>query len=99
MPLKDDVWSRGKCGLKLIQYMASGLPSLTHPEGAAMEIITDGANGFLRIDDDQWKAAVLELAGDAGMRRRMGQAARETVEERYSLKVWGPRVGEIIDSL
>ncbi len=99
MPLTDDVWSRGKCGLKLIQYMAAGLPSVTDPVGAAMEIITDGVNGFLRAGSDEWKAAIEELAGNSGLRKKMGRLARETVEERYSLHVWGPKVAEIMDSL
>jgi glycosyltransferase involved in cell wall biosynthesis len=99
MPLRDDVWSRGKCGLKLIQYMASGLPSITHPIGAAQEIINDGVNGMLRSDMDGWKDAMDELSGDVKQRARMGQAARQVVEERYSLKVWGPKVREIIEGL
>jgi glycosyltransferase involved in cell wall biosynthesis len=99
MPLRDDVWSRGKCGLKLIQYMASGLPSITHPIGAAQEIINDGVNGMLRSDMDGWRDAMDVLSGDVKQRARMGQAARQVVEERYSLKVWGPKVREIIEGL
>ena len=99
MPLTDDIWSRGKCGLKLIQYMASGLPSITHPVGAANEIVTDGVNGFLRGSPEEWLAAITELAADPALRQRTGKAARETVEERYSLTAWGPRVAEIMDSL
>jgi len=99
MPLTDDIWSRGKCGLKLIQYMASGLPSITHPVGAANEIVTDGVNGFLRRGPEEWLAAITELAANPALRRKTGKAARATVEERYSLKTWGPRVAEIMDSL
>lgn len=99
MPLRDDVWSRGKCGLKLIQYMASGLPSITHPVGAAQEIITDGIDGMVRSGMDGWRDAIEALSKDVTERARMGQAARETVEKRYSLKMWGPKVREIIDSL
>jgi glycosyltransferase involved in cell wall biosynthesis len=99
MPLRDDVWSRGKCGLKLIQYMASGLPSITHPIGAAQEIITDGVNGMLRSDMDGWRDAIENLSRDVAVRARMGRAARDVVEERYSLKVWGPKVREIIESI
>ena len=99
MPLRDDVWSRGKCGLKLIQYMASGLPSITHPVGAAQEIITDGVNGMLRSDMDGWRDAIENLSRDVAGRSRMGRAARDVVEERYSLKVWGPKVREIIESI
>jgi glycosyltransferase involved in cell wall biosynthesis len=99
MPLRDDVWSRGKCGLKLIQYMASGLPSITHPVGASQEIITDGADGMLRSDIDGWRDAIEKLSRNVAERARLGRAARDVVEERYSLKVWGPKVGEIVESL
>jgi glycosyltransferase involved in cell wall biosynthesis len=99
MPLRDDVWSRGKCGLKLIQYMACGLPSIAHPFGAAQEIVSDGVNGMLRSDMDGWKDAIEALSCDVRQRARMGRAARDSVEERYSLRVWGPRVTEIITSL
>jgi glycosyltransferase involved in cell wall biosynthesis len=99
MPVRDDIWSRGKCGLKLIQYMASGLPSLTHPFGVAPEMIEDGVNGFLRPDLDGWKEAIINLSKDAPLRNSMGKAARACAEERYSLKLWGPRVAEIINSL
>lgn len=99
MPLRDDVWSRGKCGLKLIQYMASGLPSIAHPFGAAQEIISDGVNGILRLDVDGWRDAIEMLSSDMRQRARVGRAARDTVEEKYSLRVWGPKVTEIIKNL
>ena len=99
MPLRDDVWSRGKCGLKLVQYMASGLPSIAHPVGVANEMIEDGVNGYLRTTQDEWRSAIEDLAGDAVMRARMGRAARDVAETRYALHVWGPKVAEIMDSL
>jgi glycosyltransferase involved in cell wall biosynthesis len=99
MPLKDDIWSRGKCGLKLIQYMASGLPSITHPFGASREIVTDGVDGMLRADIDGWRDAIEQLSRNTSERVRIGRAARDVVEQRYSLKVWGPKVREIIENL
>ncbi len=99
MPVRDDIWSRGKCGLKLIQYMASGLPSLTHPVGVAVEMIEDGVNGFLRHDLDGWQDAIGCLAGDASLRSRMGKVARARAEKEYSLKVWGPKVAGVMADL
>jgi glycosyltransferase involved in cell wall biosynthesis len=99
MPVRDDIWSRGKCGLKLIQYMATGLPSLTHPVGVAREMIDDGVTGFLREDLNGWKDAIDELSGDVNLRKRMGNAAREYADDKFSLKSWGPRVSEIINIL
>ncbi len=99
MPVRDDIWSRGKCGLKLIQYGASGLPSVSHPIGVSSDIIEDGENGFLRPDTEGWREAIERLISDAELRRRMGKKARAVVEERYSLQTWGPRVADLMDSL
>jgi glycosyltransferase involved in cell wall biosynthesis len=92
MPLPDSEWARGKCGLKLLQYMAVGIPSVASSVGVNREIIKSGENGFLATTPDEWCTHLLSLCRDAGLRRRMGEAARRTVEERYSLHVWGPRL-------
>ena len=97
MPVRDDVWSRGKCGLKLIQYCASGLPSVSHPFGVSEQIIEDGESGFLRQDVDGWREAIERLRDDGALRKRMGRRARAIAEERYSLEVWGPRVAGMIE--
>jgi glycosyltransferase involved in cell wall biosynthesis len=99
MPARNDVWSRGKCGLKLIQYAACGLPSISHPFGVSNEIIEDGVSGFLRAGIDGWREAIERLRDDAALRKRMGMRARAIAEERYSLKCWGPRVAGIVGSL
>jgi len=99
MPARDDIWSRGKCGLKLIQYMAMGLPSVTNPVGVSKEMVADGVNGFLRTDIRGWEEAIGALSTDVPLRRRMGAAARKTAVERYSLQVWGRKFVEIVDSL
>jgi glycosyltransferase involved in cell wall biosynthesis len=99
MPVRDDIWSRGKCGLKLLQYGAAGLPSISHPFGVSTEIIEDGQNGFLRSDIEGWREAVERLGNDVALRQRMGKRAREMVEERYSLRVWGPRLVAIVEAL
>jgi glycosyltransferase involved in cell wall biosynthesis len=67
--------------------------------GVAKQIIVDGVNGFLRNDMAGWRDALERLLGDRELRAAMGEAARETVERDYSLKVWGPRVAEIVASL
>lgn len=99
MPAADDIWSRGKCGLKLIQYAAAGLPSLTHPVGVSGEIVEEGESGFLRRDVEGWREALGRLGADPELRKRMGKRARAIAEERYCLHVWGPRVAGIIDGL
>ena len=92
----DDVWSRGKCGLKVLQYMACGLPVIANPVGVHNEMIHDGKEGFLCVTHTQWREAVEALVADPDARERMGARAREEVDRRYSTQVWGPRVVEAV---
>ena len=96
MPLPDTPWARGKCGYKLIQYMACGLPVVASPVGVNKEIVEHGVNGFLAESDDEWRSAIETLLSDADLRRRMGAAGRKKVEDSYSLQVWGPRVAQML---
>jgi glycosyltransferase involved in cell wall biosynthesis len=92
MPLPDEPWERGKCGYKLIQYMACGKPVVASPVGVNPEIISDGRTGFLASGHNEWVSALRRLISDAGQRAQMGRFARQDVEARYSLSVTAPRV-------
>jgi glycosyltransferase involved in cell wall biosynthesis len=81
----DDPWSRGKCGLKLLQYHAAGLPVVSNPVGVQAEMVRDGETGFLATTTEEWVAAVARLAVDMGLRHRLGLAGRKQVEERYNV--------------
>jgi glycosyltransferase involved in cell wall biosynthesis len=95
MPLPDNEWARGKCGLKLLQYMAVGLASVATPLGVNRDIISDGINGCLALTLEQWYAQLNRLCGDSLLRAGMGELARKTVESQYALSVWGPRLLEL----
>lgn len=84
MPLEDTQWERGKCGFKLIQYMALGIPPVASAVGANAEIIRNGIDGYLCCSRDEWLRRLRELVEDPAKRRRMGQSARERVEQLYS---------------
>jgi glycosyltransferase involved in cell wall biosynthesis len=99
MPLTDTPWARGKCGYKLIQYMACGLPVIASPVGVNKEIVEHGVNGYLVETDEEWRIAIKKLMSDADLRRSMGLAGRKKIENAYSLKVWGPRVAEMISQI
>jgi glycosyltransferase involved in cell wall biosynthesis len=86
----DDLWSRGKCGLKVLQYQAAGLPVVANPVGVHPEMIRSGVDGFLASTADQWVEAIRLLADDLELRRRMGRAARASLESRYSVESWAP---------
>ena len=96
MPLTDTPWARGKCGYKLIQYMACGLPVVASPVGVSRQIVEHGVNGFLAATANEWRDALTALLRDPALRQKMGQAGRRKVQARYSLQVWGPRVAELL---
>jgi glycosyltransferase involved in cell wall biosynthesis len=81
----DDLWSRGKCGLKVLQYMAAGLPVVANPVGVQEELVRHGETGFLAATPEQWVEAIGRLANDAGLRRRLGAAGRRRVEAEFSV--------------
>ncbi len=91
MPMADDQWARGKCGFKLVQYMACGLPIIASPVGVSPVVVTDGVEGFLPPGDEGWLAAMHSLHADAELAARMGRAARKRVEAAYCLQVTAPR--------
>ncbi|HCI53572.1 MAG TPA: glycosyl transferase family 1 [Gallionella sp.] len=99
MPLSESLWERGKCGYKLIQYMACGKPVVATPIGVNNIIVRHGENGFLANAVAEWCEALDKLCGDAVLRKRMGEEGRKIVEENYSLQVAAPRLAEIFRSV
>jgi glycosyltransferase involved in cell wall biosynthesis len=95
----DDPWSRGKCGLKVLQYMAAGLPVVTNPVGVHTELVRPAETGFLATTEAEWVAAIRTLAADPGLRRRMGIAGRRLVQERYSVEAGATLWANLIDGL
>jgi glycosyltransferase involved in cell wall biosynthesis len=86
--LPDDPWSRGKCGLKVLQYQAAGLPVVANAVGSHREMVRDGETGLLADTPQEWVDAILRLAGDARLRQKLGLAARRRVETDYSVSAW-----------
>ncbi len=95
-PLNNDDWALGKCGCKVIQYMGVGIPAVASPVGINGEIINDGVNGFLADSDEEWIEKLSQLIENEALRERLGFMGRKTVEERYSVKVNGPKLLEIL---
>lgn len=96
MPLPDNEITRGKCGLKALQCMAIGIPTVCSPVGVNSEIIQDGVNGFLASTDDEWVEKLSLLIESPELQIRLGQAGRKTVEEWYSAEVQVPRMLEVL---
>ncbi len=84
-PTPDDRWTRGKCGFKIIQYMASGLPVIASPVGANSIIVRPGSTGFVAESAADWTARLLELANNPQQRAEFGAAGRRDVWSIYNL--------------
>lgn len=99
MPLPDDPWERGKCGYKLIQYMACSKPVVASPVGVNKQIVEDGVNGFLASTIDDWVRALSVLRDNPDLRKSMGKAGRRKVEAAYSVQVTAPRLVNLLRSV
>jgi glycosyltransferase involved in cell wall biosynthesis len=99
MPLVDDPWCRGKCGFKLIQYMACGLPVIASPVGVNSEIVAHEKNGLLCATPADWEAAFNTLWDNPSLFERYGNEGRRLVENRYSLAVTGPRFASVVSEV
>ena len=97
MPLPDGPWERGKCGYKLVQYMACGRPVVASPVGASAQIVEHGVNGLLASTSADWVSALRALR-DPALRARMGAAGRAKVEREYCLQVTAPRLAALLRS-
>lgn len=96
MPLEDSPWERGKCGYKLIQYMACGKPVVAAPVGINTRIVEPGINGYLAETKHDWVRALTALMADADLRQQMGAAGRAKVEHGYSVQVNAPRLAAML---
>lgn len=97
-PLPNDDWVLGKAGLKVIQYMAFGLPSVSSNIGTATQQVADGIDGFLVSTNAQWVEVLERLCRDPALRRRIGSAARQKAVSTYSRRSTGKKYQEVIDA-
>jgi glycosyltransferase involved in cell wall biosynthesis len=86
MPLEQDEWSEGKCGFKIIQYLALGIPAVASPIGVNKEIIIHGKNGYLCNSINDWKLSLIELMNNHSLRKEMGKAGNEKISGQYSIQ-------------
>jgi glycosyltransferase involved in cell wall biosynthesis len=86
MPLKNDAWSEGKCGFKLIQYLALGIPAVASPVGVNSLILEQGLSGFLCVTQKEWLDGLKRLLSEGQLRKAMGHSGRKKIVEEYSLQ-------------
>jgi glycosyltransferase involved in cell wall biosynthesis len=98
MPLQDEPFQRGKCALKIIQYMAAGLPVVASPIGANNDVVQDGETGFLPASEEEWGKALSALIEDHALRRRMGSAGRKRAEQLYCIETAVPILEAVFSS-
>ena len=99
MPLLDDPWSWGKCGLKILQYCGVGVPSVCTPVGVNRDVVQDGVNGFWAMTHEEWVANLSRLIEDATMRREMGLRAHDVVKKSFTLEACAPKLLNIFNEL
>ena len=99
MPMPDDGWTRGKCGLKALQYMALGIPTICSPVGVNTTIIQDGVNGLIATSETEWLNQLTRLIRSPDLGQELGKAGRVTVETDYSSSMHAERVFKILGSV
>jgi glycosyltransferase involved in cell wall biosynthesis len=99
MPLMDDPWSWGKCGLKIIQYQGVGVPVVCTPVGINRDLIKDGENGFWAMDQEEWIEKLSILIENGVLRREMGLKGREKVKRGYSLQECRQKMRHFLENL
>lgn len=98
MPLPDDIWTRGKCGLKLLQYMAAGVPVVCSPVGTNATIVKNEINGLTATTSTEWADCLQRLLADPALRTRLRLAGRTTVENHYSMTANAPKMIALLKS-
>jgi len=98
-PLPDTSWERGKCGVKILQYMACGIPAVASPVGANVNIVAHGVNGLLPESTEEWIAMLHTLIAGPGLREKLGAAGRETIEKHFTVQRAAETVGAVLRDL
>lgn len=92
MPLTDGPWEKGKCGYKLIQYMACSVPVVASPVGVNISIVSDNKCGLLAADVKDWELKLSTLLASKELRAALGKAGRNAIDNVYSVAVQAPRI-------
>jgi len=99
MPIADDLWTRGKCGLKVVQYLAAGVPAVASPVGLNRDLAIPDKTGLWAENIDDWADKISELIDDPDKRMKMGLAGRKLVEKKFSLQAQAPRYLSILKKI
>jgi len=98
-PLPDTPWERGKCGVKILQYMACGIPVVASPIGVNTNIVAPGVNGFLAKGTEEWAKMLRTLIAEPGLREKLGADGRETIEKHFTVQHAAAAVAAVLRDL
>jgi len=96
MPLVNDLWSEGKCGLKILQYFGVGVPAVCTPVGVNKDVVQNGINGFYANSPEEWIEKISTLIEDQALRKAMGTRGRDIVMRKYTIEACAPRFIDIL---
>jgi glycosyltransferase involved in cell wall biosynthesis len=99
MPMPDDKFSQGKCGLKALQYMAVGRASVLTPIGMNKDLVQPGVNGLFANTTAEWVDALSRLADNEALRRSIGESGRKTVEQGFSATVGATKLAAVFNQM
>lgn len=99
MPLKDDLWSWGKCGYKILQYFSAGVPAVASPVGVNTEFVQSGVTGYLADEPQAWEARLAELFERRSMCQQLGSNGYRMVSKEYSQERFAQRYLDIMRAL
>jgi glycosyltransferase involved in cell wall biosynthesis len=95
-PLPDNRFTRGKCGFKVLQYAAAGLPVVASPVGVNSDYVKDGIAGLFAKDTRGWTDGIAQLTENSQLRKKMGHAGRNMVQD-FDIAVLGKRLVNLIE--
>ncbi|MFQ5544524.1 MAG: glycosyltransferase family 4 protein [Acidiferrobacterales bacterium] len=98
-PMPEDPWTQGKCGLKVLQYMAAGLPTVASPAGVHRDLIEHEVSGFLADSANEWCDSLLRLINDPALRQRMGAAGKKRCAEQFSIAATFAEMQSVLQAL
>ena len=94
-PLPSNRFTRGKCGFKVLQYAAAGLPVIASPVGVNSEYVVNGITGYHAFGHQQWVDRICECVENKGLRKELGDTAKKLVG-RFDSDVIGGKLSSLI---
>jgi glycosyltransferase involved in cell wall biosynthesis len=95
----NDLWSEGKCGLKILQYFGVAVPAVCTPVGVNKDVITDGVSGFYARSPGEWLENLSALIANPALRKEMGLKGRQTALKDYTVQACAPKLVKILKAV